>query len=152
MRIWFQLLASELGVVSTKITKADKAEHIKRKRHRASQTSTSKCMETNSHMKASSAGLSTSRLFLLSSPPLPGVRPPSIGLGFMVQSLGTDDHRMAKMAQQVKDVLPHVPLNVITKDLGRAQVPHFVPTSFKLPSFYRFLSFMQRKPTVWTPP
>lgn len=51
----------------------------------------------------------------------PGVRPPSIGLGFMVQSLGADDHRIAKMAQQVKDVLPHVPLNVITKDLGRDQ-------------------------------
>lgn len=34
-------------------------------------------------------------------------------------SLGTDDHRIAKMAQQVKDVLPHVPLNVITKDLGK---------------------------------
>lgn len=50
-----------------------------------------------------------------------GVRPGSIGLGFMVQSLGTDDHRIAKMAQQVKDVLPHVPLNVIAKDLGRAQ-------------------------------
>ena len=47
-----------------------------------------------------------------------GVRPGSIGLGFMVQSFGTDDHRIAKMAQQVKDVLPHVPLNVITKDLG----------------------------------
>lgn len=44
----------------------------------------------------------------------------SVGLGFMVQSLGADDHRIAKMAQQVKDVLPHVPLNVITKDLGRA--------------------------------
>lgn len=45
-----------------------------------------------------------------------GVTPGSIGLGFM--SLGTDDRRIAKMAQQVKDVLPHVPLNVITKDLG----------------------------------
>ena len=51
-----------------------------------------------------------------------GVTPGSIGLGFMVPSLGTDDHRIAKMAQQVKDVLPHVPLNVITKDLGRAQL------------------------------
>lgn len=50
-----------------------------------------------------------------------GVRPAAIGLGFMVQSLGTDDHRIAKMAQQVKDVLPHVPMNVIAKDLGRAQ-------------------------------
>lgn len=48
------------------------------------------------------------------------VRPGSIGLGFMVQSLGTDDHRIAKMAQQVKEVLPHIPLNVIAKDLGRA--------------------------------
>lgn len=75
-------------MVSTKITKADKAEHIKRKRHTVPQTSTS-------------------------------VRPASIGLGFMVQSLGTDDHRIAKMAQQVKDVLPHVPLNVIAKDLAK---------------------------------
>ncbi|CAJ1058352.1 lipid droplet-regulating VLDL assembly factor AUP1 [Xyrichtys novacula] len=83
-----ELLASELGVVSTKITKADKAEHIKRKRHTAPQTS--------AH-----------------------VRPASIGLGFMVQSLGTDDHQIVRMAQQVKDVLPHVPLNVITKDLAK---------------------------------
>lgn len=83
-----ELLAGELGLVSTKITKADKAEHIKRKRHTVPQTAT-------------------------------GVRPPSIGLGFMVQSLGADDHRIAKMAQQVKDVLPHVPLNVITKDLAK---------------------------------
>lgn len=42
----------------------------------------------------------------------------SIGLGFMAQSLGSDDHRIAKLAQQVKDVLPHVPISVITKDLG----------------------------------
>ncbi|XP_029297256.1 lipid droplet-regulating VLDL assembly factor AUP1 [Cottoperca gobio] len=83
-----ELLAGELGLVSTKITKADKAEHIKRKMHAVPQTSTS-------------------------------VRPGSIGLGFMVQSLGTDDHRIAKMAQQVKDVLPHVPLNVIAKDLAK---------------------------------
>lgn len=83
-----ELLAGELGLVSTKITKADKAEHIKRKRHTVPQTST-------------------------------GVRPASIGLGFMVQSLGSDEHRIAKMAQQVKDVLPHVPLNVITKDLAK---------------------------------
>ncbi|KAK5925477.1 lipid droplet-regulating VLDL assembly factor AUP1 [Pseudochaenichthys georgianus] len=83
-----ELLAGELGLVSTKITKADKAEHIKRtKRHTVPQASTS-------------------------------ARPASIGLGFMVQSLGTDDHRIAKMAQQVKDVLPHVPLNVIAKDLS----------------------------------
>ncbi|XP_029368339.1 lipid droplet-regulating VLDL assembly factor AUP1 isoform X1 [Echeneis naucrates] len=90
-----ELLASELGLVSTKITKADKAEHIKRKRHSIPQTS-------------------TTSLFLTL-----GVRPSSIGLGFMVQSLGTDDRRIAKMAQQVKDVLPHVPLNVIAKDLAK---------------------------------
>ncbi|KAF7658234.1 hypothetical protein LDENG_00015820 [Lucifuga dentata] len=83
-----ELLACELGLVSTKITKADKAEHIKKKRHTVPQTSTS-------------------------------VRPGSINLGFMVQSSGTDDHRMTKMAQQVKDVLPHVPLNVIAKDLAK---------------------------------
>lgn len=57
----------------------------------------------------------------------PGIRPASIGLGFMVQSLATDDHRIAKMAQQVKDVLPHVPLNVIAKDLGRAQFGSHIP-------------------------
>uniref|UniRef100_A0A1A7Z196 Lipid droplet-regulating VLDL assembly factor AUP1 n=2 Tax=Iconisemion striatum TaxID=60296 RepID=A0A1A7Z196_9TELE len=83
-----ELLAAELGLISTKITKADKAEHIKRKRHTVPLTA-------------------------------PSIRPSSIGLGFMAQSLGTDDHRIAKMAQQVKDVLPHVPLSVITKDLAK---------------------------------
>ncbi|XP_013865863.1 lipid droplet-regulating VLDL assembly factor AUP1 [Austrofundulus limnaeus] len=83
-----ELLAGELGLVSTKITKADKVEHIKRKRHSVPQTAT-------------------------------GATPGSIGLGFMAQSLGTDDRRIAKMAQQVKDVLPHVPLSVITKDLAK---------------------------------
>ncbi|XP_037531962.1 lipid droplet-regulating VLDL assembly factor AUP1 [Nematolebias whitei] len=82
-----KLLAGELGLVSTKITKADKAEHVKRKRHSVPQMATS-------------------------------VTSGSIGLGFMTQSLGTDERRIAKMAQQVKDVLPHVPLNVITKDLA----------------------------------
>lgn len=51
----------------------------------------------------------------------PGVRNPGVqGLGFKVQSLAADDHRLSKMAKQVRDVLPHVPLNVITKDLGRS--------------------------------
>uniref|UniRef100_UPI003AAC9365 lipid droplet-regulating VLDL assembly factor AUP1 isoform X2 n=1 Tax=Centroberyx gerrardi TaxID=166262 RepID=UPI003AAC9365 len=84
-----ELLACELGLVSTQITKADKAEHIKRKRHTAPQTSTSNL----------------------------GVRPGSISLGFMVPSSGAEDHRIIKMAQQVKDVLPDVPLNVIARDL-----------------------------------
>lgn len=52
-------------------------------------------------------------------PLTPGVRPSSIGLSFSTQSLGSDDRKIAKMTQQVKDVLPHVPLSVITNDLGR---------------------------------
>ncbi|XP_019725354.1 lipid droplet-regulating VLDL assembly factor AUP1 [Hippocampus comes] len=83
-----ELLAGELGLVSTKITKADKAEHIKRKRRALPQTSTS-------------------------------LRAGSIGLGFMVQGLGAEERRIAQMAQQVKDVLPDIPLNVITKDLAK---------------------------------
>uniref|UniRef100_A0A3Q2XQQ0 Lipid droplet-regulating VLDL assembly factor AUP1 n=1 Tax=Hippocampus comes TaxID=109280 RepID=A0A3Q2XQQ0_HIPCM len=85
--LWL-LLAGELGLVSTKITKADKAEHIKRKRRALPQTSTS-------------------------------LRAGSIGLGFMVQGLGAEERRIAQMAQQVKDVLPDIPLNVITKDLAK---------------------------------
>ncbi|TNM99084.1 lipid droplet-regulating VLDL assembly factor AUP1 [Takifugu flavidus] len=81
-----ELLAVELGLISTKMTKADKAEHIKRQRHSVPQRAAS-------------------------------VTP--VRLGFKVQSLTTDDHRLAKMATQVKDVLPHVPLNVITKDLAK---------------------------------
>lgn len=76
-------------------------------------------------------------------------------LGFMVQSLTTDDHRLAKMATQVKDVLPHVPLNVITKDLGGFHscwaVNHkygfFIPMCSSLS-----LGCPQQKPTASTPP
>lgn len=82
-----ELLASELGLVATKITKSDKAEHMKRKRHTVPQTQTN-------------------------------LRQGPIGLGF-IQSLGTDERRLTRMAQQVKDVLPHVPLNVITVDLAK---------------------------------
>ncbi|XP_056143355.1 lipid droplet-regulating VLDL assembly factor AUP1 [Lampris incognitus] len=81
-----ELVACELGLVSTKITKADKAEHVKRKRHVTPQTST-------------------------------GVRASSISLSFRVQNSGAEDYRIIRMAQQVKDVLPDVPLNVITRDL-----------------------------------
>lgn len=72
-----------------------------------------------------------------------GVTPASIGLGFMVQSLGTDDHRIAKMAQQVKDVLPHVPLNVIAKDLGRPQLEcifRYLDTSILQATYFHFCS------------
>uniref|UniRef100_A0A3B3ZXN8 Lipid droplet-regulating VLDL assembly factor AUP1 n=1 Tax=Periophthalmus magnuspinnatus TaxID=409849 RepID=A0A3B3ZXN8_9GOBI len=81
-----ELLATELGIITTKITKADKVEHMKRKRHMAPQAQTS-------------------------TPPVPQT--------CAQHSLSTDERRLAKMAQQVKDVLPHVPLNVITKDLAK---------------------------------
>jgi len=83
-----EVLACELGVACTRITKSDKAEHIKRKRHIVPQTPAS-------------------------------ARPASISLSFMVPSLGTEDHRIIRMAQQVKDVLPDVPLNVIARDLAK---------------------------------
>lgn len=63
---------------------------------------------------------------------VPGARPSSIGLGFMVQSLATDDRGIAKMAQQVKDVLPHVPLNVIARDLGRTSALHSLAELMKI--------------------
>uniref|UniRef100_A0A3Q3G3J2 AUP1 lipid droplet regulating VLDL assembly factor n=1 Tax=Kryptolebias marmoratus TaxID=37003 RepID=A0A3Q3G3J2_KRYMA len=100
-----ELLAGELGLVSTKITKADKAEHMKRKRHSVPQTATSEYPAAN-----------WTRGEIL---------------------LGTDERRIAKMAQQVKDVLPHVPLNVITKDLGRTRFLQHVLNSHK----YLFIRF-----------
>ncbi|CAB1325332.1 unnamed protein product [Coregonus sp. 'balchen'] len=81
------LLATELGVVSTQITKADKAEHVKRKRHIAPRTTTSNL----------------------------GARPRS--LGFVVRSSGVEELRISRMAQQVKEVLPDIPLSIITRDL-----------------------------------
>ncbi|XP_050983387.1 lipid droplet-regulating VLDL assembly factor AUP1 isoform X2 [Labeo rohita] len=84
-----ELLATELGVISTQITKADKAEHIKRKRHTAAQTAHSNL----------------------------GARPRTVAQGFLGTSAGAEDSRIACMAQQVKEVLPDVPLSVITRDL-----------------------------------
>ncbi|XP_035600131.1 lipid droplet-regulating VLDL assembly factor AUP1-like isoform X1 [Oncorhynchus keta] len=81
------LLATELGVVSTQITKADKAEHVKRKLHVAPHTTTSNL----------------------------GARPRP--LGFMVRSSGVEELRISRMAQQVKEVLPDIPLGIITRDL-----------------------------------
>uniref|UniRef100_A0A8C7P1R2 Lipid droplet-regulating VLDL assembly factor AUP1 n=1 Tax=Oncorhynchus mykiss TaxID=8022 RepID=A0A8C7P1R2_ONCMY len=74
-----ELLATELSVVSTQITKADKAEHIKRKRH----------------------------IHDLGAFPL----------GFMIRSSGVEELRISRMAQQVKEVLPDIPLGIITRDL-----------------------------------
>ncbi|XP_043113998.1 lipid droplet-regulating VLDL assembly factor AUP1 isoform X2 [Puntigrus tetrazona] len=84
-----ELLATELGVISTQITKADKAEHIKRKRHTATQTAHSNL----------------------------GARPRTVAQGFLGTNAGAEDSRVARMAQQVKEVLPDVPLSVITRDL-----------------------------------
>lgn len=84
-----ELLATELGVISTQITKADKAEHIKRKRHTAPQTAHSNL----------------------------GARPRTVAQGFLGTSAGAEDSRVARMVQQVKEVLPDVPLSVITRDL-----------------------------------
>ncbi|KAF5900254.1 ancient ubiquitous protein 1, partial [Clarias magur] len=84
-----ELLATEIGVVSTQITKADKAEHIKRKRH------------TVSH---------TTRLDL-------GARPRTMAQGFLGSRAGAEDPRVVRMAHQVKEVLPDIPLSVITRDL-----------------------------------
>ncbi|XP_067313094.1 lipid droplet-regulating VLDL assembly factor AUP1 isoform X2 [Pseudorasbora parva] len=84
-----ELLATELGVISTQITKADKAEHIKRKRHTALQTAHSNL----------------------------GARPRTVAQGFLGASAGAEDSRVARMVQQVKEVLPDVPLSVITRDL-----------------------------------
>ncbi|XP_065490259.1 lipid droplet-regulating VLDL assembly factor AUP1 isoform X2 [Caloenas nicobarica] len=87
---FLQLLAVELGVVSTRLTAADKAEHMKRLRH-------------------------TSLLPFApgSSQPLAArLRVPS-GLG------AAEDMRIVAMAQRVKEVLPHVPLEVIRTDLAR---------------------------------
>ncbi|XP_023802732.1 ancient ubiquitous protein 1, partial [Cyanistes caeruleus] len=85
-----ELLAMELGVVSTRITAADRTEHMKRLRH-------------------------TSRLpFAPASSQRPAARPrvpPSLPGG------APEDVRVVAMAQQVKEVLPHVPLEVIRTDL-----------------------------------
>ncbi|MBZ3890262.1 Ancient ubiquitous protein 1 [Sciurus carolinensis] len=68
-----QLLAKELGQTGTRLTPADKAEHMKRQRH-------------------------------------PRLRP---------QSGPSPDVQLTTLAQRVKEVLPHVPLGVIQRDLAR---------------------------------
>ncbi|XP_065606321.1 lipid droplet-regulating VLDL assembly factor AUP1 isoform X2 [Cyrtonyx montezumae] len=91
----YQLLAMELGVVSTRLTAADKAEHMKRLRH-------------TSHLPFAPA----------SSQPLAArLRMPSSLSG--IGSFAPEDVRITTMAQQVKEVLPHVPLEVIRTDLAQ---------------------------------
>ncbi|XP_042746736.1 lipid droplet-regulating VLDL assembly factor AUP1 isoform X2 [Lagopus leucura] len=92
----YQLLAMELGVVSTQLTAADKAEHMKRLRH-------------SSHLPLAPA----------SSQPLAArLRMPSSLSG--IGSFAPEDARITTMAQQVKEVLPHVPLEVIRTDLAQS--------------------------------
>lgn len=45
-------------------------------------------------------------------------------MGFMVRSSGVEELRISRMAQQVKEVLPDIPLGVITRDLG-TPILHF---------------------------
>ncbi|XP_029390696.1 ancient ubiquitous protein 1 isoform X1 [Mus pahari] len=76
-----QLVAKELGQIGTRLTPADKAEHVKRQRH--------------PRLRPQSAVQSS-----FPSPPSPDVQ-------------------LTSLAHRVKEVLPHVPLNVIQRDLAR---------------------------------
>ncbi|XP_051692910.1 lipid droplet-regulating VLDL assembly factor AUP1 isoform X4 [Oryctolagus cuniculus] len=75
-----QLVAKELGQIGTRLTPADKAEHMKRQRH-------------------------------------PRLRPQS-AQSFSPSPGPSADVQLATLAQRVKEVLPHVPLGVIQRDLG----------------------------------
>lgn len=76
-----QLVAKELGQIGTRLTPADKAEHMKRQRH-------------------------------------PRLRPQS-AQSFSPSPGPSADVQLATLAQRVKEVLPHVPLGVIQRDLAR---------------------------------
>ena len=58
-----------------------------------------------------------------------GARPRTVPQGFMSLSRGAEDPRVVRMAQQVKDVLPDIPLRVITMDLCTSP-PNTLPLSF----------------------
>ncbi|KAG8518767.1 Ancient ubiquitous protein 1 [Galemys pyrenaicus] len=77
----YQLVAKELGQTGTRLTPADKAEHMKRQRHPRSRPQSAQPFH-----------------------PSPGPSP---------------DVQLATLAQRVKEVLPHVPLGVIQRDLAR---------------------------------
>ncbi|XP_069488610.1 lipid droplet-regulating VLDL assembly factor AUP1 isoform X2 [Ambystoma mexicanum] len=90
-----ELLAVELGIVSTHFTPADRAEYLKRLRHIPPETSTTARNRSMGARARVPASLS--------------------GIGLFAQ----EDGRLSGMAQQVKEVLPHVPLNVIKRDLTK---------------------------------
>ncbi|XP_029104778.1 ancient ubiquitous protein 1-like isoform X1 [Scleropages formosus] len=87
-----ELLAAELGMAPTRVTRADKAEYLKRKRHPT-------VLATNSSVSLAS-------------------HQPAHPVGLQVPSSGLQGGHMSKMAQQVKEVLPSFPLAVITQDLA----------------------------------
>ncbi|XP_063166916.1 lipid droplet-regulating VLDL assembly factor AUP1 isoform X4 [Candoia aspera] len=85
-----ELLALELGVASTCLTAADKAEHLKRLRHNPA-----------------------------APRPPPPVSQPSGGWPPASRSVAsTEDVHLIGLAQRVREVLPHVPMAAIRKDLG----------------------------------
>ncbi|XP_042663921.1 lipid droplet-regulating VLDL assembly factor AUP1 isoform X3 [Tyto alba] len=86
------LLAMELGVVSTRLTAADKTEHMKRLRH----TSLLPFAPASSQALAARPRMPSN---------LTGVAP--------------EDVQITAMSQRVKEVLPHVPLEVIRIDLAQ---------------------------------
>uniref|UniRef100_G3WWL7 Lipid droplet-regulating VLDL assembly factor AUP1 n=1 Tax=Sarcophilus harrisii TaxID=9305 RepID=G3WWL7_SARHA len=77
-----QLVAGELGQRGTRLTPADKAEHMKRQRHPRPLPQSARP----------------------SPPSTPGLSP---------------DRQLAVLSQRVKEVLPHVPIGVIQRDLAR---------------------------------
>nr|BAE42515.1 unnamed protein product [Mus musculus] len=77
-----QLVAKELGQIGTRLTPADKAEHMKRQRH-------------------------------------PRLRPQSVQSSFPSPPSPSSDVQLTTLAHRVNEVLPHVPLNVIQRDLAR---------------------------------
>ncbi|XP_055234120.1 lipid droplet-regulating VLDL assembly factor AUP1 isoform X5 [Gorilla gorilla gorilla] len=85
-----QLVAKELGQTGTRLTPADKAEHMKRQRH-------------------------------------PRLRPQSAQSSFPPSPGPCPDVQLATLAQRVKEVLPHVPLGVIQRDLGSGLPSLFSP-------------------------
>ncbi|KAL7975864.1 hypothetical protein Chor_011779 [Crotalus horridus] len=86
-----ELLALELGVVSTCLTAADKAEHLKRLHH---------------HLPASR--------------PPPAPRQPSVGRPQVSRSgASMEDMHLIGMARRVREVLPQVPMAAIRKDLAQ---------------------------------
>ncbi|NWS77227.1 AUP1 protein, partial [Crotophaga sulcirostris] len=87
-----ELLAMELGVVSTRLTAADKAEHMKRLRHAPPLPFAPGGCPGSIHRLHAPAGLS-------------GAAPV--------------DTQIMAMARRVKEVLPHVPLEVIRVDLAQ---------------------------------